>query len=238
MLKKLNCTKRNGWRNIFQLIRFNHKYISNMTGYKKYVREAEFHQYAKKKKVKHVLQCKISKTLSISSSIISKVTDFWRNLCVQGTLLKINTETLWYSVLNTSRNRCLNTVLYTIHKYKLKCDHTEMQNWLKKDWNTVENCLAVINQNLNLIYYLFLLFVFFVFLNHMLSSRIFFFSFFLKDSARRCLKHLAHHEPKNTIKINQYGWAARILYQTKMGQHFPPKGPTTGLLRSKIFTDS
>lgn len=48
-------------------IRFNHKYISNMTGYKKYVREAEFHQYAKKKKkVKHVLQCKISKTLSIS----------------------------------------------------------------------------------------------------------------------------------------------------------------------------
>lgn len=32
-------------------IRFNHKYISNMTGYKKYVREAEFHQYAKKKKV-------------------------------------------------------------------------------------------------------------------------------------------------------------------------------------------
>lgn len=31
-------------------IRFNHKYISNMTGYKKYVREAEFHQYAKKKK--------------------------------------------------------------------------------------------------------------------------------------------------------------------------------------------
>lgn len=50
MLKKVNGTKRNGWRNILQLIRFNHKYISNMTGYKKYVREAEFHQYAKKKK--------------------------------------------------------------------------------------------------------------------------------------------------------------------------------------------
>lgn len=155
---------------------------------------------------------------------------------MQGTSLKINTETLWYSVLNTSRNRCLNTVLYTIYKYKLKCDHTEMQKWLKKlkkDWNTVENCLAVINQNLNLIYYLCLLCLF---LNHMLSSRIFY--FFFKDSARRCLKHLAHHEPKNTITINQYGWAARILYQTKMGQHFPPKGPTTGLLRSKIFTDS
>lgn len=116
----------------------------------------------KKKKVKHVLECKISKTLSISSSIISKVTDFWRNLCVQGTSLKINSETLWYSILNTSRNRCLNTVLYTIHKYKLKCDHTEMQKWLKKlkkDWNKVENCLAVINQNLNLFYYLFIFFI-------------------------------------------------------------------------------
>lgn len=180
-----------------------------------------------KKKVKHVLQCKISKTLSISSSIISKETDFWRNLCVQGTSLKINTETLWYSVLNASRNRCLNTVLYTIHIYKLKCDHKEMHKWLKKDWNKVENCLAVINQNLNLFYYLFV--CFFIICYHP--------EFFFKDSARQCLKHLAHHEPKNTIKINQYGWAARILYQTKMGQHFPPKGPTTGLLRSKIFTD-